>query len=204
MVKKIHFIWISRVDRPIPETCREYIKKWRRLYPAFEIKVWGNETLPALNDPRINAAWEDSDYDEACLSNRMRLLIVEREGGIYADVDTEPIRPITEETIGGTTLVVGQVRNLNRPGRISVETNIFYAEAGNPVLRDLLAHFDCCPGKFINAYLADTHLSGMRVLPEEAFHGSSVGPEIYTRHHSLGSWVSNQHSPVRMQPLIYA
>jgi len=197
MIKKIHFIWVNRKGSPPPSNCLGYINPWRRLYPGFQIKLWGVDDMFGFKDPKIDEAWKNPDYDEACISNRMRLLIVQKEGGLYVDIDTQPVKPITEELIGVDNFVVGQVRNLTRPGKISVETNIFYAGANHPILSDLLDHFDCCPGRFINAYLADTYARDIKILPEECFHGHTVTPNTYTLHHSLGSWVSNQHSPVR-------
>lgn len=122
----IHQIWIG--PDPVPELHEPWIDGWRHHHPGWEHRLWTEEDLP--DDPirhevleRLRAPVERADI--------LRLEILFRYGGVYADTDLECLRPI-EELLGDEELVCVCLK----PGRV---TNTFIAAApGHPLLERAL------------------------------------------------------------------
>jgi len=202
LCKNIHFIWINRAGKPLPEKYCGFIQKWRDLYPEFEVKLWGNDSVAGLKDEAVLEAWASSDYDEANVTNRMRLLIVNLFGGIYADVDTEPIKRMVEVIQDSDKLVIGATQTI-RAGLPTVDTNLFYSPPDNPVLVSTLASIPRCSGSYgVNRYFVEKHRSNITICPVEYFQGCRVTPKTYSLHwpHRLGSWMLTKHAPSTRTP----
>lgn len=96
--KIIHQIWIGPDE--MPKACKEYTAKMKRMHPGWEHILWDNEMVfegQFKDDPYLKA-WKsqiNSEYflQPAFISDRVRLLILNKMGGIYVDVDAIPIRP---------------------------------------------------------------------------------------------------------------
>jgi mannosyltransferase OCH1-like enzyme len=122
----IHQIWIG--PDPLPESHRGWIESWRRHHPAWEHRLWTEDDLPA--DPiraealnRLRAPVERADI--------LRLELLFRHGGAYADTDLECLRPV-DELLGEEEFVAVCLK----PGRV---TNTFIAATpGHPLLRRAL------------------------------------------------------------------
>jgi len=118
----IHQIWIG--PDPLPEDHRRWIESWKRLHPEWEHRLWTEDDLP--DDPirpeileRLRAPVERADI--------LRLEVLYRHGGIYADTDLECLRPV-EDLIDGEEFALACLK----PGRA---TNTFIASApGHPLL----------------------------------------------------------------------
>ena len=88
----IHQIWIG--DQPLPEKYIYFIEKVKKINPNYEHKLWGNEVFNLYpDDPFLNRYRKDpKNYKWAYICDRLRLLILRDYGGIYVDIDAEPIK----------------------------------------------------------------------------------------------------------------
>jgi inositol phosphorylceramide mannosyltransferase catalytic subunit len=116
--RTIHQIWLG--PEPLPDLHRPWIDSWRRHHPGWEHRLWTEVDLP--EDPvrrevldRLRAPVERADI--------LRLEILFRHGGIYADTDLECLRPVDELLEGEEFVGV-----CLKPGRV---TNTFIASAAN-------------------------------------------------------------------------
>jgi mannosyltransferase OCH1-like enzyme len=114
--RTIHHVWIG--PDPVPDHHRPWIESWRRHHPSWEHRLWTEENLP--DDPirpeifeRLRAPVERADI--------LRLEILFRHGGVYADTDLECLGPVDALLEGEQFVAV-----CLKPGRV---TNTFIAAA---------------------------------------------------------------------------
>lgn len=94
--KIIHQIWLGS---PVPRQLRSFHESWKRLHPDWECRLWSEKDLDWLKNKKLydNAfvhAKKDAGYQFQ--SDLARYEILYRFGGVYIDMDTEPIKPIDE------------------------------------------------------------------------------------------------------------
>lgn len=102
--KIVHFIWLG--NRPMHPFMETWLATWRSLNPDWHIIVWRDLTglvsvTPDHGNGEIGPAVQ-SRYpgllEKAChmsqRSNIWRYELLERWGGVYADTDVEPYKPI--------------------------------------------------------------------------------------------------------------
>lgn len=99
--KKIHYVWLG--GAPLPELVQKCISSWHTHMPEWEYREWNERTVaeamgvdsfeevvcqwPAyVREAREARKW-------AFVSDYIRLWALEREGGVYMDVDFEVYRP---------------------------------------------------------------------------------------------------------------
>jgi len=90
--KIIHQLWVG--PNPIPTHCHDFIHKMKIVNPNYEHKVWGNEVLELYKDDEFLKEYlKNPDlYKWAFICDRIRLLLLRDFGGIYCDVDCNPIK----------------------------------------------------------------------------------------------------------------
>jgi mannosyltransferase OCH1-like enzyme len=84
----LHLIWVG--PDSAPESLNEYIIKWHKLIPNWEIRLWTNNDINTTEFPpgivdKINSATKGAQKADI-----MRYFIVEKYGGFYADADIIP------------------------------------------------------------------------------------------------------------------
>lgn len=129
--KKIHYCWFGRGDQT--DKAKKCIASWKKYCPDYEIIEWNEDNF----DVHMNA------YTEMCirerrfafLSDYARLWILEREGGLYFDVDVELVRSPDQ------LLVNKAFFGFENADYVATGLG-FGAEAGNPVVRAMLAAYD--------------------------------------------------------------
>lgn len=129
--KKIHYCWFGRGEKS--DKAKKCIASWHRLCPDYEIIEWNEDNFDIHLNPYTEMCYEERKF--AFLSDYARLWILEREGGLYFDVDVEVIRSfdplLTHEAFFGFE------------NNEYVATGLgFGTEAGHPVLRAMLAAYD--------------------------------------------------------------
>jgi len=194
MIKKIHFVWISRQNKPIPEKCLQFVDMWKAMYYDWEVRIWGNDDIAGLNDPVLDACWKDPNIQEAQVCNRMRMSIIYNFGGIYADIDTKPIKRIDELIINSKhDMVIGYTQARTKTKGYTVDTNMFYASSGNNVLRTVMDKFPVAQigNRDINEYIANECSNDVTLLPWRYFQDYNLTQETYTLHwpYRLATWV---------------
>jgi mannosyltransferase OCH1-like enzyme len=107
--RTVHHIWIG--PDPLPADHRAWIESWKRHHPTWEFRLWTEDNLPAHPIrpeilERLRAPVERADI--------LRLEILYRYGGVYADGDLECLRPI-DAILEGTDFV----GVCHKPGRIT-------------------------------------------------------------------------------------
>lgn len=89
--KIIHYCWFGRGEKPA--LAKKCIDSWRRLCPDFEIREWNEDNCDYLAMPFMAEAYAAKKY--AFVSDVMRLIVLEKYGGVYFDTDVELLRDIT-------------------------------------------------------------------------------------------------------------
>ena len=167
---------------------------WKTMYHDWDIKIWGNSDIAGLHDPVLDACWLDTNIQEAQVSNRMRMTIVYAFGGIYADIDTKPIKRI-DQLISDSKhdMIIGLTQARTPTMGYIADMNMFYASAGNLVLKLLMDRFPVAiMGNLpINEYVANECKDSVTLLPWRYFQDYNLTPETYTLHwpYRLATWV---------------
>lgn len=90
----------------MPTSAQKCIESWKRWLPDFEIMEWNEQNFDVNSHPYAKMAYEGKRW--AYLSDVVRLIVVEREGGFYFDTDVELVRrPV--EFIGTTDSTPSQL-----------------------------------------------------------------------------------------------
>ena len=92
--KIIHACWFG--GNPLPDEYAYYIEGWKKLHPAYEVKIWTEKEF----EPYLG----DSLYVKDCikikkygfLADYFRLVVLYEFGGIYVDTDVEILKPLDE------------------------------------------------------------------------------------------------------------
>ena len=123
----------------MPDHLRAYGDAWRRLHPDWEYRLWGDDDLGWLEHRDL--------FDQAPTlaprnmgqfrSNIARVEILWREGGVYADCDMEPRRPIDPLLDDCSAFVAWHNPPIIRGGPI-VGNAFIGAEQGHPAMRAVI------------------------------------------------------------------
>lgn len=89
--KIIHYCWFGRGEKP--ESAKKCIASWRKFCPDYEIKEWNEDNCDYLTIPFMAEAYKARKY--AFVSDVMRLIVLEKYGGVYFDTDVELVRDIS-------------------------------------------------------------------------------------------------------------
>ena len=158
--KTIHQVWVGA---PMPEHLAEYGRRWQKLHPDWEYRLWGEEDLQWLDHqdlfdnwaehaPRNRGQWQ---------ANIARLEILYRHGGVYADCDMDPARPIDGlmNEIDTGAFAVWQ-REKGHPKGQMLSNAFVGCHAGHSTIRALLKGLRGNVDK--NDGLRCTHTTGVR------------------------------------------
>ena len=90
--KKIHYCWFGRGE--MPELALDCIASWHKYMPDWEYKLWNEDNFDVNSVPYTKEAYEAKKY--AFVSDYVRLFALDKEGGIYLDVDFEVYKPFDD------------------------------------------------------------------------------------------------------------
>ena len=146
----IHQTW---KDERVPRHMSAWQASWRRHHPGWEYRLWtdrDNRIFLQQHYPQLLPIYDH--YPEPVMrADLVRYFILHREGGVYADLDLECLRPI-DSLLAGQQLVLGLEpaqhgqRNLARQRRLDkILCNAFMASVpGHPfwdtVAKELQLH----------------------------------------------------------------
>lgn len=91
--KLLHFTWKSE---QLPRQMQAYYDAWRRLHPDWDIRLWTDESMRAF----VASAYPEflGTYDGypkmIQRADAFRYLVLGALGGVYADLDVEPLQSI--------------------------------------------------------------------------------------------------------------
>ena len=78
----------------MPPLAKDCIASWRRLMPDWKYRLWNEENFDIDTCAYTREAYTAGKY--AFVSDYVRLWALEREGGVYMDVDFEAYRPFDD------------------------------------------------------------------------------------------------------------
>jgi hypothetical protein len=91
--KILHFCWKNDA---LPRVMRRYFEQWRRLHPGWDVRLWTDETMHAFVArayPQLLPVYDG--YPKMIQrADAFRYLVLNQLGGVYADLDVEPLAPI--------------------------------------------------------------------------------------------------------------
>ena len=88
----IHYCWFGR--SPMPELALKCIDSWHQHMPDWEYKLWNEDNFDIHQNTYAKEAYEAGKF--AFVSDYVRLWALEREGGVYLDVDFEVYKPFDD------------------------------------------------------------------------------------------------------------
>lgn len=93
MCKIIHHIWIG--DREMPEREKQYVRRIKELNPSFNQMLWYDDNLPDMPSgiKKKYDFFREAKVWVVC-ADILRQYLVYEYGGIYADVDYEPLQSL--------------------------------------------------------------------------------------------------------------
>ena len=88
----IHLCWFGRGD--YPELVKMCIDSWKQYLPDYEIKLWNEDTFDVNSTAYTEEAYKLKKW--AFVSDYVRLVALEKYGGVYMDTDVEVIKDFSE------------------------------------------------------------------------------------------------------------
>ncbi|CAF2234908.1 unnamed protein product [Rotaria magnacalcarata] len=132
--RTFHFIYLN--NRTLPDVAQRYIGLWRKFHPHWQIFIWTNETianqnLSLYNEQRLKTTARG--FRQA--SDILRYEIIYEYGGIYIDLDFEPLKSI-EALLHGVEAFVAY------ESEFFICNGIFGATPGHELTRRLIVELD--------------------------------------------------------------
>lgn len=127
--RKLHHVWLG--PRPVPQ---EWASRWAELHPGWEHRVWREQDLAQLE--MANRELFDAYLERQCwhgASDIARVAILEAEGGVYVDIDSQPLRTLEGAPFMAGRFFAGYEPIPSIPGRVANGT--IGSEPGHPILR---------------------------------------------------------------------
>jgi mannosyltransferase OCH1-like enzyme len=99
--KRLSFIWLNFQNRghdaTPPPKYRKQIRRWIQLHPSWTIRLWNDtkarEFLQKGSDRELENAFLKAD-PPILAADMLRVAILEREGGVYVDLDARCLKAI--------------------------------------------------------------------------------------------------------------
>lgn len=86
--KKIHYCWFGRGEKT--KLAKKCIASWKKYCPDYEIIEWNEDNFDIASYPYAKYCLDNKKW--AFLSDFVRLIVIEKEGGVYYDTDVELIK----------------------------------------------------------------------------------------------------------------
>lgn len=90
--KTIHYCWFG--EKMLPQLALDCIASWHKHMPEWEFKLWNEKNFDVNSTPYTKEAYDAGKM--AFVSDYVRLWALEKEGGLYMDVDFEVYKPFDD------------------------------------------------------------------------------------------------------------
>ena len=90
--KIIHYCWFGQGE--MPQLAKDCIASWHKYMPDWEYKLWNEDVFDVYRVSYTKEAYEAKKY--AFVSDYVRLYALNKEGGVYFDVDFEVYKPFDD------------------------------------------------------------------------------------------------------------
>lgn len=93
----IHQIWYQGADQ-IPDKYKKYQESWKRNHPSWQYRLWDQQQIEDLVKTTDALSQEVYSILPHMIQkiDLAKYLILQRYGGVYADMDMESLRPLDE------------------------------------------------------------------------------------------------------------
>jgi hypothetical protein len=215
-------------DRSLPEAARPFAESWRRHNPQMQYRLFDDEACEAL---MADAFPEHLDLYRrlpfpVMRADVFRYAVIYRDGGVYADIDMECLRPIAPLLQGRAAVVATEAhitatrqRELGYALPLQIANCIFAARPGTVFFRAAVNHaMALCAGRATIGREDVEDLTGPRMLTrlfyERAWpeitvlrqialmaprHYPALWPlnsRMHGRHHFFGEWKRPTNRPL--------
>lgn len=198
--RKLFQAWVG--SQPIPDRERAWCERMKGMNPTWEHRLYGNELLERYKDDPYVKALITNQEKTAFLMDRLRVLLLRDEGGVWLDADCEPKKPLDTLPIWDL-LHVQFATGMRSPHRkevalhrgVPIVDNTFLASAPNShMVRRLLSLWTP------QAPVVTGHRCGIAIIEAadhtcalvnyRYFYAEQLFPESIVLHdsHNLGSW----------------
>lgn len=207
--KKIHYCWFGRSE--MPDLAKKCIASWHKYMPDWEYRLWNEDNFDVNQISYAREAYQCGKF--AFVSDYARLFALEREGGVYLDVDFEVYKPFND------LLTYQAFAGFEGSKRQPVMMGVCASEAHGEWVSEMLAayqerHFLLPDGtcdlttnvQYITALMTsngfrqdgtEQDYKDLHVFPTEYFCPRQTTGEYfrtentYCEHLGLGSWAAN-------------
>lgn len=206
--KIIHYCWFGHGE--MPELVQKCIASWHKYMPDWEYRSWSEENFDIASSPAyVQEAYAAKKY--AFVSDYVRLWALEREGGLYMDVDFEVYKPF-DDLMNQYDAFAGYEGSKKNP----VMMGVIAAQAHHPWIQEMMqtynqrsfikadGSYDMTPNtgyllswmqeRGFDADGVEKDWMGVHILPVEYFcPGLTTGENLrcehtYCEHKGLHSW----------------
>ena len=129
--EKIHYCWFGRGEKP--KLARRCIESWKKFCPNYELIEWNEDNFNIDLNPYTRMCYDTKKY--AFLTDYLRLLVINEQGGLYFDTDVEMIKPF-DELLQYKAFFGFETKQYVNTG------HGFGSEAGNPILQQMLKEYE--------------------------------------------------------------
>ena len=129
----LHYCWFGRGDMPeLVQTC---IASWHKHMPNWTYILWSEDNFDIASAPLyVQEAYTEKKY--AFVSDYVRLWALEREGGLYMDVDFEVYKSF-DDLMDKYSAFAGYEGSKKNP----VMMGVLAAEAHHPWIKGMMATY---------------------------------------------------------------
>jgi mannosyltransferase OCH1-like enzyme/predicted O-methyltransferase YrrM len=188
----LHQVWLG--GAPLDSVARDWQRKLRELHPAWEYRLWTDETIRQLPIAELLPLCRSP----SSASNVVRLAAIAIFGGVYLDCDCEPLRPLNDLLDCGAFAAPEEQDSLCNA--------VFGAAAGHSWIQWQiinLPHYVSRDPPWGPKLMSAAPRDGLTIMPTTYFYPflwrtpqamRRAAPETYVIHHWNLSWQANHPS----------
>ena len=203
MEKIIHQIWLG--DKGLPEREKNFVNKMKSVNHSFEHRLWYDGNLPQLEGEISEVYQHFRDTESwAFAADVMRIWLVYQYGGLYVDVDFEPLKSIDDWEL--------QEKNgffyHGDASDFTLTNGLFGLTKGHPLAKhivdsirvdNLFGYFPSWFGLVVKKYYSLEYDTPLDILKQHFLNDNIYCPyvrdaEQYLLHHGLYSWSESNKS----------
>lgn len=175
--RRLHQIWLG--PEPVPV---RWAARWPRRHRRWAYRLWREADIEPIMPDALRPAWSHfiaaSRWHGAADVARVAILL--RDGGVYVDIDSEPVRALDRAPFMRGSFFAGlEVGTPAAP--VHIANGVIGAEAGHPIMvayARLIAEAEVIEppwktvggGFLTEAVLAHRDLAGVAILPIRTFY----------------------------------
>lgn len=199
--RTIHQIWLGP---KMPENYRLWCRKMQQINPDWNYRLWREDVLDRYADDPYVAWMKETGERTAFLVDRLRVLLLRDDGGLYCDADCFPVqsfRVLDEvwddpriEFVAGMRSPDRRHVSLNTPGLALVDNTFFASAKGGKMAHRLCNLYQANSRKHTGFSMGKEILRNASpstlLLGYKYFYAETPNPEMILSHdsHNAYSW----------------